>query len=296
MSSQNSVFNFYDWLHSYHCSVLGKKPIEIYVFTDPLCYQCWKMEPILKRLQMEYGAVVSIKHILSGKLEPVTKQPQFPSTRNLAHIRKKTASRSEVTCDGNAPIDEALTLRYNISIAIKAAELQGKKYGNRFLRKLQEFHFLKNKNISERSVLLECAQAANIDCQEFLNDINSHLAAKAFQCDLKVTAEMGVQETPSIVFFNDNIEDEGIRVSGMYSYDVYLSILSEMMPSLPEPAELPEIEHFVRFFNVVSTKEIAFTYEMKEDAVELIMKKLMLRRIVHRFITEEGTFWKYIAD
>lgn len=285
LSSQKPIFNFYEWLHTHHCSFLGKKPIEIYVFIDPLCPRCWEMEPILKKLQMEYGHVISIKHILSGKLAPVVEKP--------ASICQKTASRTGMTCDGPVQIDPSLTLRYNISIAIKAAELQGKKYGNRYLRKLQEFHFLKNKNISDQAVLLECAKAANIDCQEFLNDINSNVAAKAFQCDLKITTEMDIKETPSLVFFNQNIEDEGIKISGLYTYDIYLSILSEMMPTLPQPAQLPDIEYFVRFYNVVATKEIAFAYNMSVDSVELEMKKLLLRQVVQRFTKENETFWKY---
>ena len=289
LSSQKPIFNFYEWLHTHHCSILGKKPIEIYVFVDPLCPKCWEIEPILKKLQMEYGHVISIKHILSGKLTPIADSQKAKPFK----ICEKTASRTGMTCDGTISIDQSLALRYNISIAIKAAELQGKKYGNRFLRKLQEFHFLKNKNISEPATLLECAKSANIDCQEFLNDINSNVAAKAFQCDLKITTEMGITETPSLVFFNQNIEDEGIKISGLYTYDVYLSILSEMMPSLPQAAELPDIEYFVRFYNVVATKEIAFAYNMSEDAVELAMKKLLLRRVVQRFTTKDGSFWKY---
>ena len=54
-------------------------------------------------------------------------------------------------------------------------------------------------------------QKVGLDVEEFLHDINSSSAAKGFQCDLKITSEMEVTEIPSLVFFNQNIEEEGIK-------------------------------------------------------------------------------------
>ena len=45
-----------------------KKPLEIYMFIDPLCPECWALEPILKKLHIEYGRYFSIKHVLSGRI------------------------------------------------------------------------------------------------------------------------------------------------------------------------------------------------------------------------------------
>ena len=298
MSSQKSVYNFMDWLHSHHCSMLGKKPVEIYVFIDPLCPQCWGMEPVLKKLQMEYGPIISIKHVLTGKLVTPSFQKELQAPSQLADVWEKTASRTGMSCDGDLWLTNAIpsTMPYNASLAIKAAELQGKKNGIKFLRKLREYLFLKKKNISEIEILVECAEASGIDPQEFLQDINSEAAAKAFQCDLKITQEMDVQEIPSLVIFNEKIEEEGIKISGIYPYEVYISILSEIIPDMPKPEPLPDIEYFVRFFNLVATREIAVVYNMKESDVEKEMKKLQLRRLVQRIPGKQGTFWKYIKQ
>ena len=287
-----------DWLHSHHCSMLGKKPVEIYVFIDPLCPQCWGMEPVLKKLQMEYGPIISIKHVLTGKLVTPSFQKELQAPSQLADVWEKTASRTGMSCDGDLWLTNAIpsTMPYNASLAIKAAELQGKKNGIKFLRKLREYLFLKKKNISEIEILVECAEASGIDPQEFLQDINSEAAAKAFQCDLKITQEMDVQEIPSLVIFNEKIEEEGIKISGIYPYEVYISILSEIIPDMPEPEPLPDIEYFVRFFNLVATREIAVVYNMKESEVEKEMKKLQLRRLVQRIPGKQGTFWKYIKQ
>ena len=43
-------------------------------------------------------------------------------------------------------------------------------------------------------------ESLGLDVEEFINDIHSESAAKAFQCDLKITSEMDVQEIPTLVF------------------------------------------------------------------------------------------------
>ena len=122
-----------------------------------------------------------------------------------------------MSCDGSLWLDNPISTPYLASIAIKAAELQGRKAGIRFLRKLQEMVFLKKQNISTFEVLRVCAENVGLDVNEFISDIHSNSAAKAFQCDLKITSEMEVTEIPTLVFFNENIEDEGIKITGSLS-------------------------------------------------------------------------------
>ena len=69
--------------------------------------------------------------------------------------------------------------------------------------------------------------------RSLLHDIYSPSAAKAFQCDLKISTEMEVTDMPAMVFFNENIEDEGLKITGLYSYQIYVQLLSEMLESYP---------------------------------------------------------------
>lgn len=289
MSSCKLVFNFSEWLHEYHCSIAGKQSIEVYAFINPLCSQSWGMEPILKRLQLEYGKHISIKHILSGNFTSASAFQQLRSYQPLSRVSSET---SAACCEQNVSYHYESIPR-NASLAIKAAELQGKKRGIRFLRKLQQYHFIKNKDLSNMDVLVECAEAVQLDVDEFLSDISSHMAEKALQCDIKVAEEMDVQEVPSLVFFNEKTEDEGIKVSGIYSYDIYKNILKELMPSLPEAAPLPAIESFIRFYQVTTSKEISAVYNLNIRAVDREMKNLTKKGIVQKILTDQKVFWKY---
>lgn len=286
MSSRKLVFNFSEWLHEYHCSIGGKQSIEVYAFIHPLCPESWRMEPILKRMQLEYGKYICIKHILSGNIANVSATLHRQLNKAASETGSLYSSETSIDCRYES-------LPYNTSLAIKAAELQGKKRGIRFLRKLQQYYFLKNKDLSNMNVLIECAEAVKLDIKEFVADISSHTAEKALNSDLKVAEEMDVQEVPSLVFFNVNTDDEGIKVSGIYSYDIYKSILKEIMPSLPEPAPLPTIESFIRFYQVSTAQEIAAVYNMNVRTVECEMKNLTKRNVVQRIPTEHGVFWKY---
>ncbi|WP_272955372.1 ClpXP adapter SpxH family protein [Heyndrickxia coagulans] len=275
-----------------HSSCFSKKPLEIYVFIDPLCPECWALEPVLKKLRLEYGVYFRLRHVLIGKLSNLNDIPK--KREAIADYWEKTASRTGMSCDGSLWIENPITSPYIVSIAIKAAELQGKKQGLRFLRKVQELVFLEKRNISDIQILIDCAKGASIDVDEFLHDIHSESAAKAFQCDLKITSEMEVTESPSLVFFNEHIEDEGLKISGLYSYDIYVQVLQEMLGKDPSPLPLPPLEEFLKYFGFVASKEIAVVYDMPVHEAEKELKKLVLQQKVRKIEGKHGSFWKYI--
>jgi predicted DsbA family dithiol-disulfide isomerase len=263
------------------------------MFIDPLCPECWALEPILKKLQIEYGKYFSLKHVLSGRLANlnISKKKNY---EQMAELWEKTASRSGMSCDGSLWLENPVASPHLASIALKAAELQGRRAGIRFLRKLQEQMFLDKQNVSSMEVLMDCATNSGLDVDEFISDLHSDSAAKAFQCDLKITTEMDVQEIPTLVFFNENAEDEGIKITGSYPYEVYVQILEEMLSEQPIQSEPPSLESFMEFFKFVASKEIAVVYNMSISQVDREMKKLLLMQQVEQIPAKYGTFWRYI--
>lgn len=260
-----------------------QKPLELYVFVDPLCPECWALDPLIRKLQIEYGHYFKLKQVLTGKLMAL----------NLTR-RPLAIERNGIACAESVWTEDSVSSPFLASIAIKAAELQGKRAGSKFLRKLQEQLFLDKENISDLSVLSRCAEESGLDKSEFLNDIHSPGATKAFQCDLAITCEMDVEEAPTIVFFNERIEDEGIKVSGLYSYEIYVQILQEMLEEIPEPLDPPPLEEFMQYFRIAATSEIGGVYDWTDIYTEREMKKLLLQRKVRKLETKYGTFWEYV--
>src|SRR5690606_19438618 len=148
--------------------------MELYVFMDPMNPACWELQSIIRKLQIGYGHYFSMRMILSTQL----------SALNM--------SMKNTDMAGGELEHPALP-----SVAIKAAELQGKRAGNRFMYKLQEHLFLQSRNVTSYDVLLEIAEEAELDQAEFKDDFHSVHSAKAFQCDLRITREMEISEVRS---------------------------------------------------------------------------------------------------
>jgi predicted DsbA family dithiol-disulfide isomerase len=268
------------------------KRVEIYVFIDPLCPECWGLEPILKKLLIEYGDYFTIRYVLSGKLKSLN-QTKTSNVSDLAKVWEKAGSRTGMSCDGDIWTEAPLSSLYMASLAIKAAELQGKRLGIRFLRKLRELLFLKKQNVTDEKVLAKCADEAGLDKEEFLKDLHSKSAQKALKCDVEITSEMEVEENPTLVFFNERIEEEGIKVTGYYDYSIYVRILQEMVQETLVAANPPSIEAFMERFQFVATKELSMVYNLSCEEMEKIMKKHAFQQLVDMIPMKQGNFWRY---
>lgn len=270
-----------------------QKPIEIYVFVDPLCPECWSLEPYIKKLSVEYGRFFTIRPIISGHLNTLNKD-KFDKPKKLKDIWDKTAKRTGMSCDGDLWTDNPVSSPWIASLAVKAAELQGKRAGKLFLRKVQENIFLRKQDISDEAILLSIAKDVNLDLQEFKNDLYSESAKKAFQGDMKLTKEMEVDYIPTIVFFNQVIEEHGIKISGLYPYDIYVKVLKQMLQKDPIPDKTPSLEEFLAYYGVVGNKEISVVFDWTLPKTEKEMKKLLLKQKVERIPVKYGTFWEYL--
>jgi len=277
-------YRFFDYI---------EKPLEIYVFVDPLCPECWSLEPYLKKLTIEYGRYFTIRPIISGHLKTLN-HDKFDQPQKIKAIWERTANRTGMSCDGDLWNENPVSSPWVASVAIKAAELQGKRAGRVYLRKIQESVFLKKKNISEEEILLKCAKEARLDLDEFKRDLYSQSAQKAFQCDLRLTKEMEVDYIPTLVVFNQDIEDHGIKISGLYPYEIYERLLKQMLQQNPVPAEKPPLENFLSYYGTVGNKEISVVYDWSSSKTDREMKKLQLQQTVEKIPAKQGAFWKYI--
>lgn len=277
-------------IYSSSQSSQNQQRIEIYTFIDPTCPECWALEPILKKLQIEYGQYFKMRYLIGGRLGAYqTNANETSEINEYAQKWEKTARQYGMPCDGDVWTQNPIPSSYQAALAVKTAELQGKQAGLRFLRKLRESFFLNKRNIAAEDVLLDCANKAGLDVAEFQRDIHTNGAVKAYQCDMKITSEMEVEQLPTLVFLD--ADEAGVKVSGYYPYEAYEQVLCEMMGNQPQTAEPPEIEDFLKKYPFVATMEIAMVYNLSCAEVDREMKKLLLRQQVERIPVKNGTFW-----
>jgi len=252
------------------------RPIELYVFLDPLCRDCWALQPILRRLQVEYDRYFTLRIGLLTSLPKMN-----------FHV---TAIEEEEAADGHDAFSKSHPAFP--SIAIKAAEFQGKRAGFRFLTKLFEYSFLKSRNVKSFSVLLEIAEKLQLDKDEFISDFFSRNVLQSLQVDLHLAKEMAVEKSPTFVFFNENIEDEGLMVDGSYRYEIYEQILEELTGTTINRECAPPLADLFTRFEMLSTSEIADIYGVTEKDSERELKKLLLKQEVERAVFHDNVLWR----
>ncbi|WP_438316314.1 DsbA family protein [Sporosarcina sp. FA9] len=247
------------------------RPIELYVYIDPLCVDCWTLQPILRKLQVDYERYFTLRIVLRTTL------PILNLQNAQGNVIVDTCEKSHIAFP---------------SIAVKAAEFQGKRAGFRFLTKMLEYSYLKSRNISSFSVLLEIARKLNLDVDEFTRDFSSKNVLRSLQVDLYMAREMEVDTAPTFVFFNENIEDEGLKVSGMYGYEVYEQILEELIGQSIIPDNPPPLKELFGRFDTLATKEIAEIYRISEKSAERELKKCLLKQHVERTPYQDTMLWR----
>lgn len=259
----------------------------MYYFIDPLHPICLDQDPIIKRLQLEYGHYIRLTYVLYGNFPHV--QP-FPATTQNDPV---TIEKPPGNIMNQADVPAMEFLPDTPFLAIKAAELQGRKAGIRYLKKLQEYHFFKNEDLSRSGTLLACAAEAELDVSLFKQDLDSKTPLKAFISDLQIIHEMEIEEIPAVVIFNNCEEEEGLKLVGLNPYEVYVEILTEMLKKVPVRRELPSLLTYIQHKQYVTTKEIAAIYNWRRVKAELELKKLVLRREIQKIQTPFGTAWQY---
>ncbi|MGP4074073.1 ClpXP adapter SpxH family protein [Piscibacillus sp. B03] len=283
-SNDNSQVDF--------CSLINK-PVEMYVFIDPLCPECWSLEPAIKKLAMEFGCYFKLRSIVSSNLTNLNNH-SINKTDKLAKFWENTASRTGMSCDGDLWYENPVSAPSIATLSIKAAEFQGQRLGSKFLRKLQEHLFLGKKNISDEKVLLDIAKEVNLDIDEFNKDLHSDTALRALKCDWNLTREMDVDNYPTVVMFNRGHDGDGLKVSGLHSAQVYERAFFEILGQRVQPLRKPSLEDFLCHFESVATKEVAVVYDWTIERAEKELKKLVLKQKVERVPVKYGTFWRYI--
>ena len=268
------------------------KPLEMYLFIDPMCPECWSFEPYIKKLISEYGHYFKLRPIITGSLSSLY-NPTPAYIREKINDWDQTAKMTGMCCDPDYWLVNPETSPWPVSLAIKAAELQGQRAGTRYLRKVREYLFLSKKNISEIENLVKIAERVNLDVEEFQKDLHSEAAKHALLGDLNLTREMEVDQTPSIVLFNREDEYDGLKITSTFDYELYERALMEVIGKHISPSIKPSLIDFLAEHQFVATKEVAFVFDWSMKKTERELLKLSFNNRIERIHAKYGRFWMY---
>mgnify|MGYP001941554966 FL=1 len=137
-----------------------------------------------------------------------------------------------------------------------------------------------------------CISNAGLDYEVFKEDLHKSSLKESLQVDLHIAREMEIEEAPSLVFFNEDIHEEGLKVEGLYPYHIYTYIINELIGSPIEKELPPSLETYIYQQQLVTKEELLTIYEWPEKLLNKELKKLALQQKIEKLSSPEGKFWK----
>jgi predicted DsbA family dithiol-disulfide isomerase len=223
-------------------------------FTDPACCWSWSIEPILRRLEVEFGKQVQVSYVMAG-------------IRELAAPEREARDWLEVAARSGMPVDARLWLEggptssYPAGMAVKAAGEQG--LDAPYLRRLREGFAFRRRRLDHADAFMGEAQGlAGLDLGRFQIDLGSHAILEAFGTDLDRARAVDPEEhgdrgrvgLPSIEFAATG----GGSVHGVYGPQPYAAYRDAAVAAGAEPAGEPplSVEAALSRFGTLATAEV----------------------------------------
>lgn len=266
-----------------------KKPIKLIYFTDPICSSCWGIEPQLRKLKLEYGAVIEIEYRMGGLLPDWSyNSGGISKPSDVAHHWDEVSLYYDMPIDGDIWLEDPLDSSYPPSIAFKAAQLQDKEKAILFMRTMREMLFLKKKNIAKWEHIATAAKQAGLDANQLKTDFNGKAKA-LFGEDLKRSKEYGVRGFPTIFFVNDKGDKETVYGSKPYSF--YETAVLKLHPVATKVDYARNWEALFSKFNSLTAKEFAELSGIQRSESENTLNELVAKGKLKKLTTKNGALW-----
>ena len=259
--------------------------IEITQFTDPYCTWCWGSEPMMRKIKAIYGDQVKISFVMGGLVENF--DTFFDSVNNIGGpkmFEQVAAHWEEASGRHGQPVDNQVFFdlkgdfrsTYQASIAYKAAQLQGQKLGNKYLRRLREATSAERKFIHKIKVQVELAEETGLNKESFVQAIESGKAKQKFLEDIKLSRSFGIHGFPT--FYVKNRDGTGMFLRGWQPYQTFERVLNKLAGgSLRKDTYQLKEEDILRFiskYKKVSTQEVATLLDIERYTAYEYLNKL----------------------
>lgn len=269
---------------------LDKKPIQVLYFTDPVCSTCWIIQPLLRKLHLEYGKYLDIKYCMGGLLPSwenynrgMIKQPS-----DAARHWEDVCKQYHIPLDGDVWIEDPLPSSYPPSIAFKAAQMQDTDKAILFLRRIKEMLFLEKKNIIKWEYLEKAAFETGLDSARLKRDFEGR-APELFKADLQLAGDLSIRVFPTLIFSDGT--GTLSRLAGYHPYEKFESIIQKIYPgATKEPISADPIALFNIFYSMTD-KEYSLITDVSDEQAKNQLMSLFEDGIIDRFDSKNGTIW-----
>jgi 2-polyprenyl-6-methoxyphenol hydroxylase-like FAD-dependent oxidoreductase/predicted DsbA family dithiol-disulfide isomerase len=266
------------------------KPIELLYFTDPICSTCWIMQPLIRKLKLEYGIYLDIKYYMGGMLpswELYTKG-KIQNPGDAAEHWEEACACHDMPMDGDVWIEDPLQSSFPPSIAFKAAQMQDPDKALAFLRRIQEMVFLEKKNIIKWEHLEKAAFENGLDSARLLRDYQG-AGKQLFEQDLELAKKMGVTGFPTL-FFSDG-SGQQVTLKGLQTYEMLEEIIHQMLPLAEKQVIDTDPKNLFCHFPTMTEKEFAVLSNLPKERAAIMLKELYDTGNISQFTSKNGIIY-----
>ncbi len=267
------------------------KALTITYFTDPICSSCWVLQPILRKLLLEYNEYISIDYRMGGLLPSwdgyADKRITKPS--DAADLWEEIREKEKIPINGDIWMDDPLMSSYPPCIAFKAAQRQDKDKAIFFLRRLKEMLFMEKKNINKWENLEKAALFCGLDAALLQKQMNNE-GIEDFMKDLELGNKLDIHVFPTLIFKKKGIEDEILK--GLKSYEIIEETILKYIPNAKKNANLPLPADLFKLYNNMTEKEFAFLLNLEHDHANEELIKLNSAGLISKVKVKDVEYWQ----
>ncbi len=251
------------------------------------------MQPILRKLKIEYGDYVDILYHMGGLLPSWDNYNRggIKVPLDAAKHWDETSEIYSVPLDGDIWIEDPLESSYPPSIAFKAAQLQDNDKAISFLRLIQEMVFVGKKNIAKWYMLEKAATLCNLDTSQLLIDIIGS-GNDLFNDDIELSEQLGINTLPTLLFFaNDEILS---KLKGDLNYAHFEKAILNHLPYISKNEINKDPEWVFSQFSTMTESEFSFLLDISLEEGKIILGKLAAEDKIKIYKGRNGLL--YIAN
>jgi 2-polyprenyl-6-methoxyphenol hydroxylase-like FAD-dependent oxidoreductase/predicted DsbA family dithiol-disulfide isomerase len=270
--------------------IARKKPIQVLYFTDPICSTCWIIQPLLRKLKLEYDQYVNIEYRMGGLLPTWEKfnRGGISKPTDAAKHWEEVCAFHEMPLDGDVWIEDPLPSSYPPSIAFKAAQMQNNDKAILFLRRIKEMVFLEKKNIIKWEFLEKSAFDVGLDSARLLRDFEGK-AKELFTEDLLLAKKLDVTAFPTLFFTDGNGNQHMIR--GYQSYEKFEEIIHKLLPDAKKEKIIPDPKTLFTHYNRMTEKEFAFLSDISKEEAHSVLTELFENGSIDKYESKNGVIY-----
>jgi len=267
------------------------KALTVTYFTDPICSSCWVLQPILRKLLLEYDDHIVIEYRMGGLLPSWDgySDKRITKPSDAAALWDEIRKKEKIPINGDVWLHDPLMSSHPPCIAFKAAQRQDKDKAIFFLRRLKEMLFMEKKNINKWENLERAALFCGLDAALLQKDMNNQ-GIIDFKKDLELAKKMKIRVFPTLIFNHTGFESEILK--GLKSYEIIEETILKFIPNAKKNYSLPAPEDLFKLYNNMTEKEFAFLLNLDQQSANIELEKLNKQGVISKMNVKEVEYWK----